>query len=84
LDLAPRPATYNSKPNTYSTKYVAVYIPTHVINRYEKLIEAARYNLDYVGCNLDKTQGLASMNATPASILSSPSLIFAVVSDNSF
>jgi hypothetical protein len=73
LDLTPPPAIYDNKQITYSTKYVAVFIPTHVINSYKKLIEAARYNLDSAGSNLDKTQGLASMNETPASIMSSPS-----------
>jgi hypothetical protein len=76
LDLTLSPATYNNKPNTYSTEYVAVYyIPTpHMINSYKKLIAAARYNLDSAGINnLDKTQGLASVNATLTSTHSSPS-----------
>lgn len=75
MDLTLSPATYNNKPNTYSTEYVAVYyIPTlHMINSYKKLIAAARYNLDSAGINLDKTQGLASVNATITSTQSSPS-----------
>jgi hypothetical protein len=74
LDLTLSPATYNNKPNTYSTEYVAVYyIPTHMINSYKKLNAAARYNLDSAGINLNKTQGLASVNATLTSTQSSPS-----------
>jgi hypothetical protein len=77
LDLTLSPATYNNKPNTYSTEYVAVYyISTpHMIKSYKKLlIAAARYNLDSTGIKLDKTQGLASVNATLTSTQSSPSV----------
>ena len=75
MDLTLSPATYNNKPNTYSTEYVAVYyIPTlHMINSYKKLIAAARYNHDSAGINLDKTEGLDSVNATITSTQSSPS-----------
>lgn len=62
IDLMTPPEAYDGEVNKLAGECVAIYMPSHVVDKYQQLIHMSRFQMDSAGVTVDKTQSLLSMN----------------------